>query len=266
VILRGKAAAVFFHEVMGHRVEGHRQKRDDEGKTFAEYIGRPVLPPFISVVDDPTLRSIEGVDLNGFYEYDDEGVPAQRSSIAENGVFKGFLMGRSPLPRFPSSNGHGRRQIGAAATARMGNTLVSASQAVPEPKLRSLLLDEVRRRGLSYGVIVEEIEGGFTTTGRVLPNAFNVRATVSWKVHLDGRPDELIRGVDLVGTPLVAFSNILAAGDKVEVFNGSCGAESGWIPVSAASPSLLLKGLEFQLKEKGEDRPPLLPKPAPLGS
>jgi TldD protein len=265
VMLQGKAAAVFVHEVLGHRVEGQRQKRDDEGKTFAEYVGRPILPDFLTVVDDPTLQSIGGQDLNGYYPYDDEGVRAERVVLAEKGVFKGFLMGRSPIPDFPHSNGHGRRQIGNPASARMGSTIVEATRSVPESKLRTMLIDEVRRAGLPYGVIVEEIEGGFTMTGRVMPNAFNVRAIASRRVWADGRPDELVRGIDLVGTPLVAFSNIVAAGDTVEVFNGTCGAESGWVPVSAASPSLLFRTLEFQLKEKGEDRPPLLVKPTGRG-
>lgn len=267
VLLDGRAAAVFFHEVLGHRVEGHRMKLDHEGKTFLEYVGRPILPDFIDIYDDPTLNTLAGEQLNGSYAYDDEGVPAQRAVIVEDGVFQGFLMARSPLPDFAHSNGHGRRSSGKAPTSRMGNTIVQASQTVPRDKLRTMLQAEVREQGLEYGLYIEEIAGGFTMTGRVLPNAFNVRAITSWKVFADGRPDELIRGVDLVGTPLVAFGNIVAAGDDQGVFNGTCGASSGWVPVSAVSPTLLLREVELQLKEKGEDRPPLLPKPEgpPLG-
>jgi chemotaxis protein histidine kinase CheA len=89
----------------------------------------------------------------------------------------------------------------------------------------------------------------------------DVRASTTWRVYADGRPDELVRGIDLVGTPLVAFDNLIAAGDDPMVFNGTCGAESGWVPVSAVAPSILFRRLEFQLKEKGQDRPPLLAKP-----
>ncbi len=261
VLLDGRAAAVFFHEVLGHRVEGHRMKLDHEGKTFLEYVGRPILPSFIDIYDDPSLRVLAGEELNGFYAYDDEGVPAQRAEIVQDGVFQGFLMARSPLPDFPHTNGHGRRSTGKAPTSRMGNTIIEASQTVTRDELRAMLLREVRDQGLEYGLYIEEIAGGFTMTGRVLPNAFNVRAITSWKVYADGRPDELVRGVDLVGTPLVAFGNIVAAGDDQGVFNGTCGASSGWVPVSAVSPTLLLREVELQLKEKGEDRPPLLPKP-----
>lgn len=261
VILAGRASAVFFHEVFGHRVEGHRQKREDEGKTFAQYVGKPILPPFIDVVDDPTRETWGETDLNGYYRYDDQGVPAEPATLVQDGLFVGFLKDRTPIAGFPDSNGHGRRMAGNAPVSRMANTLVTADKVVPRAKLRALLLDEVKKQGLPYGMLVEEIDGGFTMTGRVTPNAFNVRASVSWRVYADGRPDELVRGIDLVGTPLVAFNSIIAAGDDPEVFNGYCGAESGWVPVSGVAPSLLFKRLEFQLKEKGQERPPLLTKP-----
>lgn len=263
VILMGRASAVFFHEVFGHRVEGQRQKRESEGRTFADYVGQSILPPFIDVYDDPTVESLEGEDLNGYYAFDDEGVPAQRAQLADDGKFVGFLMNRSPIANYPHSNGHGRRMAGNAPVARMGNTIVEASKTESFAKLKAELVSEVKKQGLEYGILVEEIDGGFTLTGRVEPNAFNVRASASWKVFADGRPDQLVRGIDLVGTPLVAFSTIIAASDQREVFNGFCGAESGWVPVSGVAPALLFRRLEFQLKEKGQERPPLLPKPVP---
>ena len=263
VILEGRATAVFFHEVFGHRVEGHRQKSESEGRTFAAKVGESILPDFIDVYDDPTLSELEGVDLNGHYLYDDEGVEAQRAELVEDGLFQGFLMGRSPLPDVPESNGHGRRQPGRAPVPRMGNTIVEADTTVSRERLRALLRQELRAQDLEYGYLISDIDGGFTMTGRVTPNAFNVRANTTYRVFADGRPDELVRGIDLVGTPLVAFRNIVAASEEVEVFNGTCGAESGWVPVSAAAPGILVRRLEFQLKEKGQERPPLLPKPVP---
>jgi len=261
VILEGRATAVFFHEVFGHRVEGHRQKSEYEGRTFAAKVGEPILPEFIDVYDDPTVADWDGVDLNGHYAFDDEGVPAQRAELVEDGIFKGFLMGRSPLPEVAHSNGHGRRQPGNAPVPRMGNTIVEADKTVSRERLRALLRQELKQQDLEYGYLVSDIDGGFTMTGRVTPNAFNVRANTTWRIYADGRPDELVRGIDLVGTPLVAFRNIVAASDESQVFNGSCGAESGWVPVSAVAPGILVRRLEFQLKEKGQERPPLLPKP-----
>jgi predicted Zn-dependent protease len=261
VLLAGRASGVFFHEVLGHRVEGHRQKREDEGHTFADHVGRAILPPWVDVVDDPTVAHLAGHDLNGHYAYDDEGMPAAPAVLVQDGVFTGFLMGRSPIPGFEQSNGHGRRSVGNAPVSRMGNTLVQVDGGLPAAALKERLRALAREAGLEYGVMVEAIDGGFTLTGRQMPNAFNVRASASWRVYADGRPDELVRGIDLVGTPFVAFSHLVAAGDTPEVFNGFCGAESGWVPVSAVAPPLLFERLEFQLKEKGQERPPLLPKP-----
>lgn len=269
VVLSGRAAAVFVHEVLGHRAEAQRNKRDDASKTFTKMVGQPILPPFLDVVDDPTLATttvptddgVLEVDLPGFYRWDDEGVAAQRAVLVDDGIYQGFLMGRSPLPDVPHSNGHGRRSPGHAPVARMGNTILEASEALPEPALRRAFLAELKRQGLDFGYWVDDIGGGFTMTGRVTPNAFNVRATRVRRVWADGRPDELVRGIDLVGTPRVAFLSILAAGTDVEVFHGFCGAESGWVPVSGVAPPLLFRQLEFQLKEKESAKPPLRAKP-----
>lgn len=260
-ILRGRAAGVFFHEIFGHRIEGHRQKDEDEGQTFTHRVGQAVLPDFLSVVDDPTMATRAGQDLNGTYRYDDEGVPAQRVSLVDHGILRGFLMSRSPIDGFPTSNGHGRREPGNAVVARQGNLMVEASKSVPYAQLRAQLVDEVKRQKKDFGLIFDDISGGFTFTGRSTPQAFDVMPVTVWRVWADGRPDELVRGVDLIGTPLTTFSRILAAGDDVDVFNGVCGAESGWVPVSASSPSLLVKEVEIQRRDKQDDRPPLLPAP-----
>ncbi|HVT10305.1 MAG TPA: metallopeptidase TldD-related protein [Polyangia bacterium] len=261
-ILEGKAAGVFFHEIFGHRVEGHRQKSEDEGQTFAKKIGQPIMPTFISVFDDPTLHQLGGVDLNGFYRFDDEGVEAQRASLVEDGVLKGFLLSRSPTRGFSVSNGHGRRQEGRAVVSRQGNLVVEPSRVVSPAELRQMLRDEARRQGKLYGLSFKDISGGFTNTARGGPQAFKVLPILVYRVYVDGRPDELVRGVDLVGTPLSALSKIMAASDDYQTFNGYCGAESGFVPVSATSPSLLVQQIETERRDKGNDKPPVLPAPA----
>jgi len=268
ILFRGPAAGVFIHEVIGHRVEGHRQKDEDEGQTFKDKVGTKLLPDSISIYDDPSIEFYAGEALNGYYAYDQEGQPAQRAWIVRDGVFEGFLMSRSPIDidGFEHSNGHGRAATLRQPTSRMANTIVASNNPVPFAELRKRLLDEVREQGRDHGLIIDELAGGFTLTGRVFPNTFNIRATYGWKVYTDGRPDELIRGIDLVGTPLVALSSVVAAGDDPGVFNGFCGAESGSVPNAAVSPSLLIRQLEIQKKETGSDRPPLLPKPKAPGS
>jgi predicted Zn-dependent protease len=269
-LLSGRAAAVFFHEVFGHRLEGQRQRGEKEGQTFTKRINQPVLPDFLTVVDDPTQPKLNGTDLSGWYEYDDEGVPAARVDVVANGVLKNFLMSRMPIQGFDKSNGHGRGQAGLMPVGRQGNLIVTSTRTLSEAELHQRFIEEIKKQGKPYGLYFEDIEGGFTLTQRNLPQAFQVLPILVWKVFPDGRPDELVRGVDIVGTPLAAMSRILVTGDKEEVFNGMCGAESGFVPVSAAAPAMLFADLETQKKPHSLNRPPILPPPGaglkPAGS
>jgi predicted Zn-dependent protease len=183
----------------------------------------------------------------------------------ENGVFKNFLMSRSPIEGFSNSNGHGRRQPGYTAVSRQSNLIVESKNTVSSSELRELLKKEVIKQNKEYGLYFEEVSGGFTFTSRTIPNAFNVTPLVVYKVFADGRPDELVRGVDLIGTPLMTFANIVAAADDMGIFNGICGAESGGVPVSACSPSLLVSTIEVQKKQKSQAKPPIMASPATEG-
>ena len=264
-ILSGRAAGVFFHEIFGHRIEGHRQKDDTDGQTFTKSVGQAVLPGFLSVLSDPTRHASDGVDLNGWYQYDDEGVKARPVTLVDQGTLKTFLMSRTPIQGFNRSNGHGRRQSGSEVVSRQSNLIVESTKTAPEAGLRQMLIAEMRRQGKPFGYFFKHVTGGFTTTDRRGVQAFKVIPLVVYRVYPDGSPDELVRGVDIVGTPLASFARILATSDKREVFNGYCGAESGNVPVSAAAPALLVSEIEIQKKEASRDRPPLLPAPAPAG-
>ncbi len=261
-LLTGRAAAVFFHEVFGHRAEGFRQKDINEGQTFTSKIGEQILPDFISIKDDPTQPALDKQMLLGHYPFDDEGVPAESVQLVDHGVLKTFLMSRSPLVSIPQSNGHGRRQLGYVPVARQGNLIVSSSKSVTNDQLRQQLIDMVKAQGKPFGLLIDDIAGGFTFTGRQQPQAFQVLPLVVYKVYADGRPDQLVRGVDIVGTPLVSLTKIVATGDTPDIFNGYCGAESGSVPVSAVAPAILISEMEVQKKETSTDKPPILPAPA----
>ena len=261
-ILSGRAAAVFFHEVLGHRLEGQRQRGDEEGQTFTKEVGKEVLPTFLSVADDPTLTTFGKTWLGGNYQFDDEGQKAQRVPLIQDGVLKTFLMSRLPIASFANSNGHGRAQTGKMPTGRQGNLIVTSTKSVTEAKLRKQLIEEAGKQGKPYGLFFEDISSGFTLTQRRLPQAFEVIPLVVWRVYVDGRPDELVRGVNIVGTPLAAMKKILVTGDKSEVFNGECGAESGTVPVSAVAPAILVSEMETQRQPQGTARPPILPIPS----
>jgi len=261
-ILSGRAAAVFFHEVLGHRLEGQRQRGDEEGQTFTKDLGKEILPSFLSVADDPTLKNFDGIVLGGHYEYDSEGEKAKRVELIQDGVLKNFLMSRLPIASFSASNGHGRAQAGFVPTGRQGNLIVTSAKTVSDAELRKQLIEEAKRQGKPYGLYFEDISSGFAVTERRSPQAFQVIPLVVWRVYVDGRPDELVRGVSIVGTPLAAMKKILVTGDKSEVFDGVCGAESGSIPVSAVAPAMLLSEIETQREAQGTARPPILPIPS----
>ncbi len=264
-ILDGRAAGVFFHEVFGHRIEGHRQDADNEGQTFSSRMGQQVMPTFLSVYDDPQIRVLNGIELSGFYSVDDEGVLGQRANLVDHGVLRDFLMSREPTRAVARSNGHGRRSPGYQIVPRQANLVVEPETVVSTSALKQALILEVERAGLEYGLRFSEISGGYTQTARYDTQAFKVMPVLVYRVYRDGR-EQLVRGVDIEGTPLTALSKIKLAADDFRVFNGVCGAESGWVPVSATSPSLLVSQIEVARQELTEYRPPILPSPKPARS
>lgn len=270
-ILNNKAAGVFFHEVLGHRIEGHRQKDETEGRTFAQKVGEQIMPAFMSVADDPTRKTFatnagNGIKpLVGWYRFDNEGVPAQRVQIVDKGVLTGFLMGRSPIRNFADSNGHGRGAPGSAPVARQGNLIIDSAKRVPYAKLRAMLIAEAKAQKKPYGLVIDEIAGGFTITQSFQPQSYSLLPLRVTRVYVDGRPDELTRGVNIVGTPLSSLEKIVCAAADDDTFNGRCGAESGWVPVSATAPSLMVKTIELEKEYKQQDQPPILPPPPLTG-
>jgi len=262
-ILSGRAAAVFFHEVLGHRLEGQRQRGDEEGQTFTKLLDKPILPKFLSVADDPTLATYDGHPLSGHYLFDDEGQPARKVELVDDGVLKTFLMSRLPVASFAQSNGHGRAETGKMPTGRQGNLIVTSTKTVSDAELRTMLKAEAKKQGKAYGLYFEDISSGFAVTTRRSPQAFQVIPLVVYRVYVDGRPDELVRGVSIVGTPQAALNSIVATDDHPDIFNGECGAESGTIPVSAVAPAMLISAIETQKQAQGTARPPIV-EPPPL--
>jgi TldD protein len=262
-ILSGRAAAVFFHEVLGHRLEGQRQRGDEEGQTFTKLMGKPILPKFLSVADDPTLAKYDGHPLSGHYLFDDEGQAARKVNLVDDGVLKTFLMSRLPVASVAQSNGHGRAETGKMPTGRQGNLIVTSKKTESDAELREQLKAEAKKQGKAYGLFFEDISSGFAVTTRRSPQAFQVIPLVVYRVYVDGRPDELVRGVSIVGTPQAALNRILATNDHPDIFNGECGAESGTVPVSAVAPAMLISEIETQKQAQGTARPPIV-EPPPL--
>lgn len=260
-LMSGSAAGVFFHEIFGHRVEGQRMKTDRDGQTFKAMVGKQLLPASISVFDDPTLKTYNGEALNGYFKYDEQGVKGRRVDVIKDGMLNEFLMSRTAINGFPESNGHGRADVGFDPTTRQSNLVVETKDHKSEADLRELLKQEMKKQGKDYGYFFKKVSAGLAFTGAGQVNSFNVTPLEVYKIYLDGRPDELVRGVDMIGTPLSIFENIAYGGGEHEVFTGTCGAESGGIPVTAIAPTMLITKVEVQLKTKNQNQPPILPKP-----
>lgn len=260
-LLSGEATGVFFHEIFGHRIEASRMKSENDAQTFKKMVGQQVLNNSLSVIYDPTINQYRGFPLSGSYKYDDEGVKSQKVTIIKNGVLNDFLSSRSPIQGFPKSNGHGRAQAGLSPVSRQSNLFVESDKQLSEAELRKLFIDELKNEKLEFGYYFKEVSGGFTMTGRIQPNAFNVTPLYVFKVYTDGRPDELVRGINLVGTPLAMFSEIEAVGGEYGIFNGTCGAESGGVPVASVCPMMFVKKIEIQKKAKSLNTKPILGRP-----
>jgi predicted Zn-dependent protease len=258
-----EAAGVFFHETVGHRLEGERQNDEKEGRTFKGQVGRRVLPSFLSVIDDPTVRAggDKPVSLNGWYSYDDEGVLARKVTLIDGGVLKDYLKSRTPITGSLRSNGHGRAEGTADPMGRMANLFLRSTKQVSIAKLKEMLLEEVRRQGKPFGLIIRDITGGSTNTSNFGYQAFKGQPRLVYRVDAKTGAETLVRGVEMVGTPLTTVSRIVATSDTEGVFNGFCGAESGFVPVSTVAPAVLMSEIELQRTQKAAERPPLLPAP-----
>jgi predicted Zn-dependent protease len=255
------ATAVLFHEAIGHRLEGDRLRRDKDGKTFLKKIGQRILPEFVTVVDNPSLESYQGTPLIGHYHTDDQGQLSREVVLIDHGILKSFLLSRMPVLGFNRTNGHARSDGAHAPMSRMSNFVVQSDLALDAASLKQRLIEEVRKQKKPYGLFVKKIIGGETQTDTRQFQVFKGKPLYLYKVFPDGR-EELVRGVDFVGTPLSMISKILITGDDPTAINGFCTAESGVLPVASITPSVLLSEVELQASHQSHVRQPILNPPS----
>jgi predicted Zn-dependent protease len=261
VLLAPAPAGLLFHEAIGHRLEGGRLLSAGEGQTFKGQIGKRVLNVDLSISDNPRLRSFQGVRCIGAYDYDDEGTPAKNAKLITDGELRDFLSTRGALQkRNFVPNGHARNKKYQRPISRMGVTIVEGKDGVSFERLKELLLEQIKEQEKPFGMIVYETSGGETETTSYDFQAFSGEISFAVLVYPDGK-EVCVRGVNFVGTPLQALNNIIAVGDELEIDNGYCGAESGFVPVTTISPAILLSNLELQAKEEELVAQYILPRP-----
>jgi hypothetical protein len=280
--MNGSRPPLAFQPVVEQMLSGLGGKSDWSGR-----IGSRVLPPTVSLVDDPSARDFRGAPLLGGYAVDDEGVRAQKVTVVDKGNLKELLMSRRPGPDSESSNGHGRSGFLGDAKATMSNLFFNASETVSSAELKKKFLDQCRSEKLEYCIIVREMDnpalsllhqedfsellasfGGGAGTGDRLP-------LLVYKVYpLDGR-EEIIRGARIIGLNTRSLRNLAGIGNDNFVYNymqsqiagfagtalGAFGSAQGGLPASVVAPSLLFEELEVRGARGEPKRLPLLPAP-----
>ena len=260
-ILEPEAAGILFHEAIGHRLEGERQIDDTQGQTFSERVGTQIIPSFLSIEDDPSLYDFNGGSLLGYFVYDDQGVKGKRVSLVKNGILRNFLLSRTPVKGFTNSNGHGRASNGRAPMARMSNLIIRSENEFSKQELKNLLIQEIKKQNKDFGIIIKKMTGGETNTSSYDFQAFKATPLLLYKVDPDTGEETPVRGVEIVGTPLISINKIIATGNNYKAFNGFCGAESGYVPVSTIAPSILITEIELQKITSEKEKKPILPPP-----
>ncbi len=249
ILLDAIPSGVFFHEVVGHRLEGSRLLSPEDGGTFINLRGKKITPEYIDIIDNPLLKRYGKRELIGHFEYDDEGSRSEKVVLVKRGVLKNFLTSSSPIPKQKKFNGHARNQDIQRPISRMGNLIIQNHKPYTADEMRNMFLEEIRKQKKSFGIYIKEVIGGETGTDAYDFQAFKGEILSAVKVFPNGK-EELIKGVDFVGTPLSALDSVICMGKDMEVSNSYCGAESGIIPVSTIAPSMLLSTLELQSTER----------------
>jgi TldD protein len=246
VLLSADASADTLHALLAAGVTATRPKLGTEARTngpFASSYKARIMPDFLSVVDDPALKSWDGKDLVGSYSVDDEAVPAQTVKLVADGHLENYLIGRTPVRDFPESNGHARASLAGPARPVIGVLKVTALQGLSDAELNARLLDVAKKRDLKNVYYVETLGG--VNTPRLL-----------YRVDLDGKRT-LVRGAVLDDLDQRALrSGVVAAGQNLWVANYATE-----IPETVLAPALLFDDVTVKRANETNDKLPYYPPP-----
>jgi TldD protein len=258
VLLVGQASAEMFARVLAPNLSGQRQPLSDRDQgnvrsELSDRMNRPVLPRFLSVVDDPTEKSLGDKELIGAYQVDDQGVPARKVTLVQDGILKDFLMSRRPSKDRLQSNGHGRSGLPGREAAQIGNLFIKASDGKSYEELKSALMEMCKAENLNYGILVKIINAdGRGPLGSPV---------LTYKVYVaDGR-EELVRGATANALSVRSLRQIEAVGNDSFIANRLTGAQNAATPVTVVAPSVLLEEVELKRPSMAQQKPALLTNP-----
>lgn len=246
VLLSADAGTDTMRALLANSVVATRPRLGTAARTngaFASSYQARVVPDFLDVVDDPTMKSYNGKSLLGAYAVDDDGVPAQAVKLIEAGRLENYLIGREPVKDFPESNGHGRAGVTGAARPSIGVLKVTARNGLADEELNNKLLQIAKERGLKNVYFVATLGGAMTP--RLL-----------YRVGLDGKR-ELVRGAALDDIDQRALrSSIEAAGKDLWVAN-----YYGDVPQTVIAPALLFDDATVKRANEKNQKLPFYPPP-----
>jgi TldD protein len=258
VLFTGQASAEMFARVLAPNLSGQRLPLTDQQQArtnrseLVDRLNRPVLPRFLSVFDDPTAQRIGNQELIGHYQVDDQGVPARRVSLIEQGVLKNFLMSRRPGKDMPQSNGHGRSGLPGRETAQIGNLFIQSNEGKTYDDLKQQLIKMCIEENLQYGILIKALD-----TDTRSPIGMPV---LIYKIYVaDGR-EQLIRGAFAQGIPIRSLRQIEGVGSDSFVVNRLSGGDLP-TPSSIVAPSVLLEEMELKKPAGNQEKPSLLTHP-----
>jgi TldD protein len=269
VLLAGEAAPSFFADLLGPQLSGRRAPLFAQQLPAASFpesellprIGRPILPEFLSVVDDPTVETWNGRSLMASYAVDDEGVAAQAVTLVDKGILKTLLMGRRPRKEIGKSNGHGRTGAFQAPQPQVANLFVTSSRGRTEEELKRELIEKVKAQGLTFGLLIRSLA---QTSGGSIDGVYSQSRSplgppvLAYKVFPDGR-EELVRGLTFGDVTLKSLREIVSAGKEGHLVSGSI--SSGGPISSVVAPSVLFEELELKGESGTKSKPALLSNP-----
>jgi hypothetical protein len=248
VLFSADAATALMERLVAGNILGVRPEPGNPARTrgeFASYYKSRVLPDFLTVVDDPRPRIVDGVTLLGSYDVDDEGVKAEPITVIDKGVLTNYLQGREPIKDSLKSNGRGRTVLTGAPRPQISNLIVTASNGVSLGELKQKLIQMCKDQGRPYGYYVE------TTGVRLAPRLL-------WRIYSNDGHMELVRGAVFNQLDIRTLrSDIIAAGNDAYVYN-----RTEPLPSAIVAPSLLFDELEIQRANRTREKPPQYPAPS----